>query len=369
MRGSCLRITFLTPPDSLTGGIRVVAQYARELQARGHDVTIVSNARAKPGLVALLRGVLRGNLSEVWQSGRAQRGHLAESGVKCIVLEKARKITAQDMPDGDVVVATWWETAVWMNELLPSKGRPIHLIQGYEIWGNQSQIDQVHLALRLPNLKIAISSGLKKEIETQLGSLDIQVIPNAIDGQQFDAPRRNRNVPPRVGYLYAKTPMKGADRCHAIIEAARRTMPALQVLAFGVDVPSPDVPVPNGTKYIRRPDQEEIAGLYAQCDAWLFATRVDSFGLPILEAMACRTPVVGLPVGAAPDLLADGNGVLVSPDQEADIPKAMATALVDLLQGPETTWLAMSNRAYKRAHSYSWKDAAQHFENLVSAGQ
>ena len=49
-----MRITFLAPHDSLNGGVRVVALYARLLQDRGHDVSIVSSPRARPSLRAQL---------------------------------------------------------------------------------------------------------------------------------------------------------------------------------------------------------------------------------------------------------------------------------------------------------------------------
>jgi glycosyltransferase involved in cell wall biosynthesis len=85
----------------------------------------------------------------------------------------------------------------------------------------------------------------------------------------------------------------------------------------------------------------------------LFGSRVDSFGLPILEAMACRTPVIAVPVGAAQDLLGDGTGVLVAKES----PQAMAAAIVALCREPAGNWLARSQRAFAKAHSYSWDDA------------
>ncbi|MGC8714943.1 MAG: glycosyltransferase [Leptodesmis sp.] len=51
---------------------------------------------------------------------------------------------------------------------------------------------------------------------------------------------------------------------------------------------------------------------YSACDAWLFPSRYEAVGLPILEAMACRTPVIGTPAGIAPEMLSDGAGILSS---------------------------------------------------------
>ena len=365
-----MRITFLAPHDSLNGGVRVVALYARLLQARGHEVCIVSSPRPQPSLRAQLGAMRRGRWQEVRRRHRVLPGHLARSGVPWQTLERARPIRASDLPDADVVIATWWETAVWMAALPASKGAKVHLVQGYETWGDPTHDGRVDAALRLPNRKIAISRGLKDEIEAALGPLGMQVIPNAVDTQQFDAPARGRRSRPRVGFVYAQAPIKGADRYFQIIALARRELPDLEVLAFGADEVGAKMPLPEGTEYHHRPAQTALAGLYAGCDAWLFSTRVDSFGLPVLEAMACRTPVVGLPVGAAPDLLSDGCGVLVSPESETVLALQQATALVDLLKAPEADWRAMSERAYRRAHGYSWEDAAEHLEaELVLVAQ
>jgi len=365
-----MRVTFLAPHDSLNGGVRVVALYARLLQARGHEVNIVSSPRPRPSLREQARALRRGRWLELRERHRALPGHLAQSGVPCRTLERPRSIGAADVPDADVVIATWWETAAWMASLPASKGAKVHLVQGYETWGDPTHDGRVDSTLRLPNVKIAISRGLKEEIEASLGPLGMRVVPNAVDTRQFDAPPRGRQSRPRVGFVYAQAPIKGADRYLEIINLARRELPDLEVLAFGADEAGAAMPLPDGTEYHRRPAQDQLAGLYARCDAWLFSTRVDSFGLPVLEAMACRTPVVGLPVGAAPDLLRDGCGVLVRPESEYVLATRQARALVDLLKAPEDDWRAMSERAYRRAHGYSWEDATARLEaELLQATQ
>lgn len=370
-----MRITFLTPEDNLNGGTRVVAIYAQQLRARGHEVLVVSNAPAPVTLRQRWRALRHGHWQAQQREIRASRapGHLAMSGVPHRALERHRPIVAADLPDADIVVATWWETAVWMHAMPASKGRKVHLIQGYEAfwWMGDALRNQVYAALRLPNLKIAISVGLKRDLEATLGDLGMAVVPNAVDQRQFDAPARERNSPPTVGFMYATDPIKGADRSLRIIERAREHLPDLQVLAFGTVPPTAEVPLPAGTEFHLQPAQRDLAGLYARCDAWLFPSRVDSFGLPIVEAMACRTPVIGLPIGAAPDMLIDGAGVLVEPADESTLPEAMAQALVSLIRSPAEHWQQMSERAHARAHAYSWEDAAVRLEALLTtpAGQ
>jgi glycosyltransferase involved in cell wall biosynthesis len=158
------------------------------------------------------------------------------------------------------------------------------------------------------------------------------------------------------------------EALHAI-ERARQVLPELRVLAFGADQSTSEWPLPAGTRYVHRPVQSALSTLYASCNAWLFASRVDSFGLPILEAMACRTPVIGVPVGAAPDLLTDGCGILVGSSEggvsEDQLVADLAAAIVNMCQQPASAWQFMSQCAYERAHSYSWSDASERLLKLL----
>lgn len=341
-----MRFTFMLPSDNLTGGTRVVAVYARELMALGHQVLVVTCAPDAPGWRARLRRLCGA-------PAKAAPGHIALSGVPHKVMARPGAIGPGDVPDADVIVATWWETAVWMDAMPAAKGLKVHLIQGYEVWFGAQHVPKVHAALRLPNVKIAISSDLKRSIEAELGPLGIGLVPNAVDLNQFNAPARARNALPRVGFIYALASIKGADICAQACVLARKRLPGLQVLAFGTDMPSQALPLPERTAFFHRPGQDTLRAHYAACDAWLFGSRLDSFGLPILEAMACRTPVIGVPVGAAPELLADGGGTLVP----AESPEAMAAAIVALCRTPEAQWRRASEDAHARAHGYSWDDA------------
>lgn len=356
-----MRFTFLMPSDNLTGGNRVVAIYAQQLVSRGHEVLVISCAPDPLGLRETLRTVLKRDWPRLHQHRNPEPGHIALSGVAQKVLTRPRAITAADVPDADIIIATWWETAVWMHNMPASKGRKVHLIQGYEVWFGEQVTAQVHAALQLPNLKIAISSDLKLTIEEKLGPLGITVVPNAVDLKQFTAPARTRQPAPTVGFVYAVAAIKGADICAQACELARREFPELKVVAFGADQPSAEVPLPVGANYFYRPAQKALKDIYGRCDVWLFGSRLDSFGLPILEAMACRTPVIAVPIGAATDLLGDGAGVLVAKES----PAAMAKAIIALLRQPAQDWLQLSDRAYQKAHSYSWEDATTRLLNAL----
>ena len=356
-----MRITFLLPSDNLTGGNRVVAIYAQHLAAKGHQVLVVTCAPDHLSLYQKALLLLKGDWQGLKNSTTVQPGHIALSGVMHKVLNHDGAIKATDVPDADIIIATWWETALWMQAMPECKGRKVHLIQGYEVLPGQKTIDNVHAALQLPNLKIAISSDLKKTIEEKIGNLGITVIPNAVDLTQFNAPPRIKQYTPTVGFVYAIAHFKGADVCTRACELAREEIPELKVIAFGADKPSNEVPLPKDTEFFYRPEQAYLQKIYSACDAWLFGSRLDSFGLPILEAMACRTPVIAVPIGAATDLLGDGTGILVAKESSEE----MAAAIVAMCRQSANEWQERSDRAYHKAHRYSWDDATTHLLNLL----
>src|SRR4051812_48736832 len=106
-----MRITFVVGLADLSGGFRVIATYAQRLQQRGHDVLVVSRPRPKPKLTNKLRALVGGQPQPV--APRRARSHMEWTGVRHRLLESFRGVTAADVPDSDVAIATWWESAEW----------------------------------------------------------------------------------------------------------------------------------------------------------------------------------------------------------------------------------------------------------------
>jgi glycosyltransferase involved in cell wall biosynthesis len=163
--------------------------------------------------------------------------------------------------------------------------------------------------------------------------------------------------------MYSQARFKGCDIALRAYEIAKSQISNLKLVAFGTQDPNASLPLPEGARYIKDPPQDEIRGIYSDCDAWLFASRSEGFGLPILEAMACRTPVIATPAGAAPELLATGGGILVKPEDPAD----MARAIQQICATGNLAWRAMSDIAYQTATRYTWDDATACFESVLKA--
>ena len=74
----------------------------------------------------------------------------------------------------------------------------------------------------------------------------------------------------------------------------------------------------------------DLARVYASADAFLFASRTDTFGQVVLEAQASGLPVVAVAEGGPLSLIEHGETGLLAP---AD-PRALADALLSVLSAP-----------------------------------
>lgn len=350
-----MRITFVTPPPTLSGGARVIATYAQGLRARGHDVVIVYPRREPPRLRERLRAWLRGGAAAL-----SAASHFDHVDVPQRPIEGAPPFHDEHLPDADILIGTWWATVDWCAGLSRAKGAPVFFAQGYETLPGETNpaMDRVW---SMPIPKIVVSRWLQDLARDRFGDPDAVVVPNSVDTALFQAPARGKNPRPVVGVMYAAAPFRGCDLVFDAFERARAALPGLRLVSFGAKPPIPALPLPNGTDFALKPEQSTIKDIYARCDAWLFASRQEGFGLPVLEAMACRTPVIATPAGAAPELLEHGGGMLV-PHED---PEAMADAVLRVCRMSDAEWRALSDAAYAAAGRYTWDSATDAFERAL----
>jgi glycosyltransferase involved in cell wall biosynthesis len=354
-----MRINFVIGRADLSGGLRVIATYAERLQNRGHEVFAVSRPRARATLRERLRAFLRGKKQPLGPKNTPS--HFDDTTVKHRRLDSFRAVTAADLPDADVCIATWWETVQWVNALPPGKGVKLQFMQDYEVFGGPK--GRVDAACRIPMPRICVADWVARKLrdEFHLPARDVLVVPNSVDLERFRAAPRGKQAVPCIGLMYTSFRNKGTDVSIAALKLARKKIPKLRVVAFGASEITDDVPLPQGATYYHRAPDAQLKEIYAQADAWLFGTRIEGFGLPILEAMACRTPVIGTPAGAAPELLSKGGGILVPMED----PAAMASAIERVVAMSEPEWRDLSDNAYRTATRYTWEDATDRFEEAL----
>ena len=100
-------------------------------------------------------------------------------------------------------------------------------------------------------------------------------------------------------------------------------------------------------------DMAELPALYNQADVFVFPSRTDTFGLVLLEAMACGLPVAAFPVTGPIDVIGDSKAGALDEDLGAACRKALKTS---------------RRSARRHAETFSWSAATDIFAgHLVAA--
>ncbi|MGH8241865.1 MAG: glycosyltransferase family 4 protein [Steroidobacteraceae bacterium] len=101
-----------------------------------------------------------------------------------------------------------------------------------------------------------------------------------------------------------------------------------------------------GVSFLGVLQQEELAKVYASADVFVFPSRTDTFGLVLLEAMACGLPVAAYPVTGPLDVLGDSKGGVMHEDL-----RTACLAALDLKR----------EDAVAHARKFSWRTATEQF--------
>lgn len=97
-------------------------------------------------------------------------------------------------------------------------------------------------------------------------------------------------------------------------------------------------------------DRSELPAIYARADVLVFPSRSDTFGLVMLEAMACGTPVAAYPVPGPLDVVGSSEGGVLHED--------LRSAALQALELPRSA-------ARERALAFDWAIACDRFIELL----
>jgi glycosyltransferase involved in cell wall biosynthesis len=195
----------------------------------------------------------------------------------------------------------------------------------------------------------------------------ITVAPLGVSGHFAPLDRPNETLPAgisrpfllHVGDLHERRNLPLV--VHAMFEAQRRPgMPPLSLVLAGLDrgigdrlrayareAESPDAVVCLGPV-----TDSQLLTLYRGAVALVYPSRYEGFGLPVLEAMACGTPVIASRAASIPEVLGDA-GVLLDPDDEPGWADAIAEVVNDEWQKGR-----MRKAGLARAKEFSWARTA-----------
>jgi alpha-1,6-mannosyltransferase len=193
--------------------------------------------------------------------------------------------------------------------------------------------------------------------------------PLGVDAEIFRPERRADNLRETLGLSHDSRVLVYAGRfageknLPVLLQAFARLGHPYHLLMIGGDHPAR--PAANVTILPYRKDSLELAKLFASADALVHAGTKETFGLVILESMACGRPVVAVNAGAIPEFVDNSVGILSPPNNPASMADAIA-ALYDR----DLEQMGAAARARVLQH-YTWNHAfhaqTSAYASLVSA--
>jgi glycosyltransferase involved in cell wall biosynthesis len=353
-----LRITFLLPGTGHlpTGGSKVVYEYANHLSRRGHRVSLVhpalSDAQSSPFQIVrraasfIQRGVNRGYRPGKWFD--------LEAAVRMLWVPT---LSSRFIPDGDVVLATAWPTAEWVQKYPASKGEKFYLIQSWETWSGPE--DRVRATWMTPLKKIVVARWLR-DIAMELG-VECSYIPNGIDFDRFglDTPIEGRS-PAHIMMLHHSHPVKGSVDGLKALALVEKEIPGLRVTLFGTSPASPSFP--RWVDYRRLPGQQELRACYNQASIFLAPARTEGWPLPPAEAMICGAALVATDIGGHREYGIHEDTALLSP---ARAPEKLAANVLRLVRSPELR-TRVARQGHECIRKFGWGEAVDSFEHLLN---
>jgi len=218
---------------------------------------------------------------------------------------------------------------------------------------------------------MAVSSLVARQLEIHFQREDVVVIPNAVDTLRFTSEARiTKRVAARQSLSYQDSEFlllligndwkkKGLD---ALIEASAllKDLP-LQILVVGADEPAlyhlliEKLGVQQRVRF-EKPSMDVLT-FYAAADLYVGPSLEDSFGLPILEAMACGVPVIASANAGASELVQDGKTGLILRDPRNQVELA---SLIRKIHGDDILRVSMGVAASRYvASNCNWDENAE----------
>lgn len=339
-----LRVTYVLPTLTIAGGVLSVVQLVNELILLGVEARIVA-LREYPEIydwMFLTRPIIFKNISEL----------------------------QTNFPESDIVVATRWDTATWVADVVKS-GRAkagVYFLQDYESWffpetDKESRAKVIDTYQLIPH-KIVKSDWLKGMLEGDGFSADkIRLGMNL--GVFYPRSAAKTSHPIILAMARPRTPRRGFPHVIEGLKRVKESKPEVEIVLFGDDLSKQKIPFDYRDEGVIT-NQNRLAELYSAADVYLDGSDFQGFGRPALEAMACGAACVLTKVGGVAEYARDDENCLLVPPKN---PEAFAQAILKILNNPELKNRLIQegfNTAKKYCHKREAQETLEYFQSILT---
>jgi glycosyltransferase-like protein len=235
-------------------------------------------------------------------------------------------------------------------------------------------------AVKFCDHKMVVSKYWQKQLKKDYG-IKAYLTYNGIETKIFNPKVKGNKVrekhdvggSPLVLFVGGLEPRKGLEYLLMAIELVRKDVPDAKLIVVGKEAFSSSdgenrffkvlqkrLGIKDNIIFAGNVDDDVLPQYYAACDVYALASRMEGWGLSLMEAMACGKPVVATKVGGIPELVnSKKNGFLVSPGDTS----ALAKRITHLLKN-ENDAKEMGKEGIKKAKTYTWDKTAKKVKGI-----
>lgn len=349
-----MKINFIVPFTSMTGGIRVVYEYCNRLQEKGHDVIVYVPMKAyrfnNTGMLGILK-TLKASIENTVIRGENVKWFDLKVKIKLVPI-----ITEKFIRDADTCIATAWPTAYDVGKLSKNKGKKVYLIQHYETWSGDKEL--VDNSYKLNLYQIVIAKWLKELMRIEFKK-EAKLIYSGIDENEYYFVDKNNNKNEIViSILNHSLEWKGYEDGIKAIEIAKEKYPNMKLKIFGL---KKEGNIPDYAEFYENPTREELKQIYIDSDIYVFPSKKEGWGLTVIEAMACKCAVAGTNTGAIAEVGKHNENCLISNPEDIE---GLSYNIIKLIEDAELRH-KLSNNAFNLALEFQWCKSIEKFEKYI----
>ncbi len=186
----------------------------------------------------------------------------------------------------------------------------------------------VKYTLRKTNCVIAVSNALREEI-ISLCHRPVAVIHNIVDVEKFELVKSKPGAILNIGFLGGlKNYNKGLDlllKSAALLETKDFFLHigGNGILLDDFKKMAADLDIDSNCKFYGEISRNDIANFYSKLDLFVLPSRYETFGIVLIEAMACGIPVIATKCGGPQEIVTPSTGILIQKDNASELKTAI----------------------------------------------
>lgn len=329
-----IRIAYLLPCATISGGAAIVLQHLNRLQERGYK-----------------------NLTLIIHEGKT---NIDWFNNKIPVIKYNKKRWLEDSSRYDLLIATHWSTAQMVYESRAK--RKIYFVQSDErrFVLSKNNLEKVDQTYRLPLEFMTEAKWIQRWLREEYAQ-NAYYVPNGLDLNTFHRtePLEKKGKKQRVlleGPLSSH--FKGMKEAYNAVKDLNCEI--WLISSSGLLDPSWKI-----DRFFNAVPQNKMKEIYSSCDVFLKMSRVEGFFGPPMEAMACGCPVVATRCTGYDEYIEDGTNALTV---EIGDSEGAAAAIEKILKDKKLSEKLVLN-GEKTAAEWGWEKSIDLLERVISGEQ